>query len=176
MKIHSIIIFTLLFSKLLLAQESTSNAAWKTLESEEYSIQYPSTWELNKSGLMGTAFIFLSQPEGPSDDFRENVNLVVQALNGQKVSMDQFVQLTKNQLEVMINDVNILYDERLEKAGMDYHRMIYTGTQDGFNLKLEQYYFLANDKVYVLTLTCKIVDFEDYAEIGEKIMGSFELK
>jgi hypothetical protein len=176
MKNLSTILITLFFSQLLQAQTTIQEPVWKTLESEDYSIQYPSTWELNESGMMGTKFIFLSQPDGETDDFRENVNLVVQSLQGQKITMDQFVQITKNQLEVMITDVNILFDERLEKDGMEYHRMIYTGSQGAFNLKLEQYYFLANDNVYVLTLTCKIIDFDEYAEIGEKIMGSFELR
>ncbi|MEZ4982972.1 MAG: hypothetical protein R2769_15585 [Saprospiraceae bacterium] len=79
--------------------------------------------------------------------------MVIQDLQGEKVTMDPFVELTIQQLQNLINDVNIQYSERVEKNGGEFHRMIYTGTQGIYNLKLEQYYFLKNGKFYVLTLT-----------------------
>ena len=169
-------ILSVTFLNIQAQDTATSPDVWKTYSKEDYTIQYPSSWELNESGMMGTSFIFLSPPDGPNDNFRENVNMVTQSLQGQKITMDQFVELTKNQLKVLITGVNILYEERKEKEGLEYHKIIYTGTQGTLNLKLEQYYFLANDSIYSLTLTCTIVDFDDYQEIGEKIMDSFELK
>ena len=170
------ILCSLLLSFTLFSQEDYKANDWSTLSNDEYTIQYPSDWELNESGLMGTTFIFLSPVDGESDQFRENVNMVVQDLNGEKVTMDQFVEVTTKQLQNMINDVNIQYSERVEKNGGEIHRMIYTGTQGVYNLKLEQYYFLKNGKFYVLTLTTEIVTFKKYRETGERILDSFELK
>jgi hypothetical protein len=170
------IICSFVLSCTLFSQENSPQNNWSTLSNGEYSIQYPSDWELNESGMMGTTFIFLSPVEGETDQFRENVNMVVQDLNGEKVTMDQFVEVTTKQLQNMINDVNIQYSERVEKNGDEFHRMIYTGTQGVYNLKLEQYYFLKNGKFYVLTLTTEIVTFKKFSEIGERILDSFQLK
>ncbi|MBC8172388.1 MAG: hypothetical protein H7X71_00660, partial [Chitinophagales bacterium] len=49
---------------------------WKTLKEKNYSIQYPSTWELDQSGQMGTSFILFSSLEEKEDQFMENINLI----------------------------------------------------------------------------------------------------
>ncbi|MEZ4951366.1 MAG: hypothetical protein R2784_18560 [Saprospiraceae bacterium] len=134
------ILCSFLLSFTLFSQEDYKANEWSTLNHDEYSIQYPSDWELNESGMMGTAFIFLSSIEGESDQFRENVNMVIQDLQGEKVTMDQFVELTIQQLQNLINDVNIQYSERVEKNGGEFHRMIYTGTQ-GIYMKLSNIIF-----------------------------------
>lgn len=59
---------------------------------------------------------------------------------------------------------------------MDYNSRIYSGKQGMFDLQFEQYYWVINKKAYVLTLTCTIEQFDNYQEIGEAIMDSFEVK
>ena len=53
---------------------------WKIFDHLNYSISYPSTWELNHDGQMGTSFIISSPLESDNDNFKENVNLVIQDL------------------------------------------------------------------------------------------------
>jgi hypothetical protein len=41
------------------------------------------------------------------------------------------------------------------------------------DLKFEQYYWVINEKAFVLTLTCEEDQFKNYKEVGEKILNSF---
>src|SRR5665647_1534763 len=76
---------------------------WNTFQTSEYSIKYPVTWDFNNSGQMGIAIQIFSTQTSPSDNFRENVNLVIQDLTGQTVkTLDQFTQLSESQIKLSL--------------------------------------------------------------------------
>ena len=54
-----------------------TNTNWKTITQSNYSVQYPSNWELDQSGKMGAIFFMLAPVESPADNFKENVNLMI---------------------------------------------------------------------------------------------------
>ena len=147
-----------------------------TLNGKNYSIEYPSGWELNKSGQMGTKFILFSQLTSKDDQFKENVNLIIQDLTGHNIDLNQYVEISENQIKTMITDGNIISSERLNKNGKEFQKVIYTGKQGIYDLKFEQYYWVENNNAYVLTLTCEVTEFSDFKIIGENILNSFKIK
>jgi hypothetical protein len=153
-----------------------TNDNWKTFSGTGYSIQYPSTWELNQSAQMGTSFILFSPLENSQDQFRENVNLIVQDLTGQNIDLDKYSQISEEQVKTMITNSSLIESKRIKKHNGEYHRMVYTGDQDIFHLKFEQYYWVISDKAYVLTLTCEQDKFDYFKQIGENILNSFLFK
>ena len=148
---------------------------WNTLNEKNYSIEYPSDWELNKSGQMGTKFILFSQLTSKNDKFKENVNLIVQDLTGHNIDLNQYVEISENQIKTMISDGNIILSERVKKDEKEFQRVIYTGKQGIYDLQFEQYYWVENNNAYILTLTCEITAFTDFKNTGEKILNSFEI-
>jgi hypothetical protein len=147
----------------------------KTLNENGYSIEYPDNWDLNKSGQMGTSFMLFSKPSSSQDQFRENVNLIIQDLSGQSTSLDKYVEISEEQIKTMITNGNIISSKRLKSNGIEFQNVIFTGKQGIYNLKFEQYYWVIKQKAYVLTLTCEINEFENYKTTGEKILNSFKL-
>jgi hypothetical protein len=156
--------------------ESVIPAGWKTMDESGFSIQYPDSFELNKSGQMGMTFILLSKQTSPQDLFRENVNLIIQDLAGQNINLDRYVEISEGQIKTMITNGNIIDSKRIKTSDSEFQKVIFTGTQGQFNLKFEQYYWIVKQKAYVLTMTCEINQFDNYKEIGEKIMNSFRIK
>jgi hypothetical protein len=150
-------------------------AGWEILTAEDYSIQYPKDWELNQNGQMGTSFILFSALENDEDNFRENVNLLVQSLQGQSVDLDAFTEISEGQVKSMLTNCTLYLSKRMKKGGQDYHKLIYTADQGGVSLKFVQYYWIENDNAYVLTLTCQESSFSRFKETGEKILNSFSL-
>ena len=165
----------ILLSILLIITTSGIAQEWNTLNKEEYSIQYPNNWELNESGQMGTSFVLLSPLSNESDQFKENVNLLIQDLRGYDLNLDKYVEISENQTQTMITDGNIIESKRITSGALNYHKVIYTGKQGIYNLKSEQYFWLVNDKAFVLTLICEVNQFDDYKATGEKILNSFKL-
>lgn len=176
-------IMTLLICLFACGQKRQENAQanraseWKTIECDKYSIQYPGDWTLNKSGQMGMAFLLLSKQTSAQDSFSENVNLVIQDLTGLHINgLDQFTKNSEGQIKSMMANSKILGTEKLKKNGTDFQKIVYTGDQGLYKLKFEQYYLIKYNKAFILTLTCELNQFDNYKELGEKIMNTFNLK
>lgn len=161
-----------------LSGESDTQGAleWKLLSNDEYRIDYPSTWEVNESGQMGTSFILFSPVSSQVDDFRENINLLIQDLTGYGIDLDKYVEISEGQIKSLVAEGKIVLNERKIDEEKEYHRVIYTGKQGVFKLMFEQYYWIVNDKAYILSLTCKESEFDAYKKVGEKILNSFVIK
>jgi len=157
------------------SERETKNG-WKSFDESDYSIQYPENWELDKSGRMGMNLVLMSKQSSQQDNFKENVNLVIQDLKDQNMNLDNYVELSEGQIKTMLTNSVLIESKRKHANESEFHKVIFTGVQGIYNLKFEQYYFIKNGKAYVLTLTCEEVKFEDYKETGEEIMNSFRLK
>lgn len=149
---------------------------WNSLNDKDYSIQYLEKWKLNKSGQMGTSFILFSQLTSDNDQFKENVNLIIQDLSEHNIDLNKYVEISEGQIKKMITDGNIISSNRIKKNETEFHKVIYTGKQGVFDLKFEQYYWVQNGKAYVLTLTCEVNEFNDFKDIGERMLDSFKIK
>lgn len=155
---------------------SSSNNGLKLLQEKNYSILYPQTWDLDRSGQMGTSFFLFSRLTSSQDKFRENINLIIQSLQGQKVNLDRFVEISIDQIKTLITNGKMIESRRLILNGREFQKLIYTGEQGMFKLKFEQRYWIANGQAFVLTFTCEQAQFEKYKVLGEKILNSFKLK
>jgi len=149
---------------------------WKILKTTEYSIQYPSTWDLDQSGGYNTQFLLLSPLESKGDNFRENINLVIEDLQGKDIDLDQYTTLAKDQIKKYITNVNFLETTTVGKKPDIHEKVIYTGDQGVYHLNFEQYYWVKNGNAYVVTLTCEQNKVAAFKETGESIMNSFVVK
>lgn len=149
---------------------------WKTLDQVAYSIQYPSTWELNQNEQMGTSFILFSPLESDKDQFKENVNLLIQDISKYHIDLSEYTKISEGQIKTMVTNGTILESVRIKNDNGEYHKLIYSGDQGIFHLTFEQYYWVMNEKAFVLTFTCEQNKFAQKAETGEKILNSFKLK
>jgi hypothetical protein len=149
---------------------------WRTINESGYIIQYPDSFELNNSGQTGTDFILFSKQTSMKDLFRENVNLIIQDLGGQNIDLDRYVQISEEQIKTLISNANIIESIRIENDNSEFQKIIYSGDMGQYHLQFEQHYRVAKGKAYVLTLTCELIQFKNYREVGEKIMNSFMLK
>jgi serine/threonine-protein kinase len=149
---------------------------WKTFDQAAYTIQYPSTWELNQSEQMGTSFILFSPLESEKDQFKENVNLLIQDLAGYHVDLNEYTEITEGQIKTMVTNAILSESVRVKNDKGEYHKLIYSGDQGIFHLTYEQYYWVMNDKAFILTFTCEQNKFVQMADTGEKILNSFKLK
>jgi len=146
---------------------------WTVLTENDYSIQYPTDWVLDKSGLAGTIFSVHSQVSASGDQFSENVNLIIQDLSTLNYDLNRFSDISEEQIKTKVTNSILLESKRLNAGGTEFQKVIYTGDFAKYNLTIEQYYWVRDQKAYVLTLTCETSQFDAYKETGEKILNSF---
>jgi hypothetical protein len=156
--------------------QPTTENSWKLIDENGYSIQYPGSWDVDKSGARGMSFMILSKQTSPQDQFRENVNLLIQDLTGQNINLEKFVEISEGQIKTMVTASNIIENKTMNSNGTKYQRVVYSGELNQFRFKFQQYYWIVNEKAYILTLTCEEGQFDTYHETGEKIMNSFRFK
>lgn len=161
-------------------EESTTDESsldgWKHLADKDYSIQYPEDWELNQDGTAGTKFVILSKQKNAEDQFRENVNLIVQSLAGQNIDLDKYTEISEQQIKQLISNSNIKESTRVTTGKYPYQKDVYDGDQGIYKLTFEQYYWVIGDNAYVLTFTAEQTAYDEYKSMGEKIMNTFQIK
>lgn len=150
--------------------------SWKTINDNTYSIQYPDNWELNTEKSMGTSFILFTEQTSSEDKFRENINLIIQNLEGYNLNLDDYVAISEEQISKMVTNGIIFESKRLNTNNTEFQKVIFTGKQGLFQLKFVQYYFVKDEKAYVLTFTCEEIQYEKYSLISDQILESFLFK
>ncbi len=182
MKNHFNALFTALFFfgmlSLVQAQsdvKSVSDVVWKAYSQVDYVVEYPSNWDLDTSGTMGTKFIVLSPQEGVEDNFRESVNLVAQNLGGAAPSYEELAMMSKQQLTNMMSDVNFISSEPVKLGEVDAYELVYTAKQGMYDLKFNQTFLIDDGILYVLTFTSDVNKYDVYIIPANKIVETFKL-
>ena len=168
--------FAILVTALIGFSQKAICQKWIPVNQKEYSIKAPSNWSVDLSKQMGTDLVMFSMLENSNDKFRENVNVMVQNIAGKNINLEKFTTLSLNQVKTMAADSKIEESKTIKTNNGSYQKIIYAATQGGLKLKFEQYYFISNNKVYVVTLTTEANKFEIFRLLGEEILNSFVLK
>ena len=156
-----------IFSQLI-AQEQLNSFVTK-----EFKMVYPSPWKTDTTRLMGTEVFVFAPRENEDDQFSENVNVLIQNLEGQSIDLEKYKQITEKQIAEVATDGKIFESSILKNIHGDYYKIIYSMTQGKFNLKITSYCFIKNDKAYLATFTTEIANYEKYKAIGGLILDSF---
>lgn len=164
--------YTLLLSLLFASHSIAQGAEIKTLDTDEFSVEYPAHWEMDNSGRSGTSFIVLSPADGQGDTFRENVNLIIDDMGADAMSLEDFAELSMTQL--MAAGAEVV--EREQSGDPVREKLVFNMVQGTYNLRLIQYYWIINNKAFILTLTCMKDENEQYWEAGKRIIDSLKIK
>lgn len=148
---------------------------WSQLDKPEYSIVYPSNWDLDASGQMGTQFFILSPLESETDKFKENVNLLKQNISNE-YNLDSYIQLSINQITTQVKKSKLIESKRIKVGENAFHILKYNGFQNQFYLSFTQYVFIENGEAFVLTFTKETSKEKIYSNVENKILKSFKLK
>ena len=154
------------------AQSDTSKASYSN---DKIKIEYPKTWRLDTSGIMGTEFFVFSPLENEKDKFSENVNGLIQDLSGQNIDLEKYKQITEKQLTDMATDDKVFESSIIKSDNKEYFKIIYAMTQGKFRLKITTVCFIKNDKAYLATFSAELDKYEQYKKRGEEVLSSFQL-
>ena len=160
------------------AQEAIADeeTVWTTSEVDNYEISHPENWTMDTSGLMGSTFFIKSPVASSTDAFQENVNLMLQNIAGMGLDLDSYMELTKNGIKAYFTQPEILSSQKINFLGNEAYEISYTGVQGIYTLQFLQYFWLKDDKAYILTLSCEQKEYDTFATNGRKILDSFKIK
>ncbi|MGH2573575.1 MAG: hypothetical protein ACRDGU_08890 [Actinomycetota bacterium] len=102
-----------------------------------FKIAFPNTWDKQEGeglalGSFRVAVMFLAPLEEPSDDFRENVNVGVQMLPDESMTLDDYTELSVDQAPLLITGFELLEQSSATLSGQPAHQMHYRGAAGDF--------------------------------------------
>nr|WP_294862264.1 hypothetical protein [uncultured Fluviicola sp.] len=157
-------------------KNSKANLHWVEFRKNDYQIKYPDTWTLDSTGKTPADIIISSPLDSPEDQFKENLNFMVQDLSGLNFDLDNFTALSLQQVQNYLQDSELIESERMKKSELECQHLIYTAKRGKITLRFEQYFWIINEKAYILSFTGESDQFELYKDTSEFILESFVIK
>ncbi|MGB6268832.1 MAG: PsbP-related protein [Olleya sp.] len=104
-KLTALVIFFALISSSIFSQED-----WHTFEEENFSISYPKNWSSSdkKPNPLVKAIFFSPEFSQEKDQFRENVNVTVENLQGKDLSIEDYTKIALDQVKKQIPTAKII--------------------------------------------------------------------
>jgi hypothetical protein len=117
-----------------------------------------------------------SEKASEDDTFSDNINLIVQDLEGREITLEEFNDLSIQEVKQYFEGVEIFENKEILLGDVAGYVLLYTAPSNGFNLKFLQAYFLHNGKSYILTFTQETDKTNQYETEGVRIMDTFRIK
>ncbi len=137
---------------------------------DNFKIKYPENWKLDTSGQMNSSFILFS-PKTDDDLFVENINLIIQDLSGQNLDLESYSELSENQIKSMVPNSKLIENKKVN----NHKEVVWSGYVTNNDLKFKQYYYVIDNKAYVLTFSALESEYDNYLKIGTEILNSFQI-
>jgi len=148
---------------------------WADYKSKAFQISYPIKWAIDTSKKQGAEVFLFSPLEDSLDRFRENINVIVQNLEGLGIDLKKYTSISEQQIREMSAEAKIFSSKDSANQRGTFHKIIYSAPANGYKLKFEQYYFVKNAKAYIITFSSELDKFEQYEATAEQILASFKL-
>lgn len=139
---------------------------------EDFSLKLPEPWEI-REGTMGAAVIVLSPQSGPSDDFTENVNVVVERLP-KSMSAKEYEVATRRMLSTL-GDFAPIDEGACDIDGREAVWVVYSHRMK-HRMKVLMYVLTRGRKAYVITCTATPETFEEYEPVFREVARSFRFE
>jgi hypothetical protein len=141
-------------------------------KAQGFSIDFPPDWEV-REGEMGLDVIALSPPEGPSDQFRENVSVASSPMST-PLSADAILDANIPNMIKVITDFKPAERSYVELGGIKAARLNYTQRQGLSRLAITLYAVPGKSRAYLLYCTAETSAAARFQERFDKIVKNFK--
>jgi hypothetical protein len=149
---------------------------WRSCDRNTYAFRYPANWQLDVSGIGGTAFFLEAPLSSKKDKFKENVNLVIADLRDFEIGLEQYTQLCLAGMERQLKDFKLVSSEKHRQHGMEYMEVIYAADNKGTPMLVFQRYWYKDKTGYSMTFSSEAKSFEGYKQIVMEMMDSLQIR
>ncbi|MBI4170245.1 MAG: DcrB-related protein [Candidatus Aenigmarchaeota archaeon] len=137
-------------------------------------MQYPASWTVNENAE-GIVVAFVSPLEDKNDIFRDSVNVVMNDLSEQKLTMEDYTEFALQQLARTFPDALITEANDITLDGNPARKIVYTFQGQYGKLQVMQAWTIKDDLAYVITYTAQEEKFSAYRGTAEKMAASFKI-
>jgi serine/threonine-protein kinase len=136
----------------------------------------PEGWYEIDGSSLGAAFMFAEPQE---DTPNANINLVIEDLSENKMSLEAYTESTVRYLICNLKDFNLIENATCSLGQYDASKIVFLGkfVNDGIEYTLQwlQVMTIFEDKAFVVTFTSYPSQYGNYLDIIEETLASFEI-
>lgn len=143
----------------------------KVITGANYQISYSKEWKLDESGRANTEFFLFYAPT--AGKFGDNINLMIQNLEGMNLTLESYTELSHNQIKA---NGTLLSSERKSKNGIEFQELSFQATLNSKEIKFFQHYYVIQSKAYILTFTAIKEEYDAIFPLAKSIFDTFEIK
>ncbi|MFW6414874.1 MAG: PsbP-related protein [Thermodesulfobacteriota bacterium] len=179
MKKIALLLLTGLLSVLFLANPAMSESeeiGWQVYKNQDYgfSISFPENWEV-KERYRNTVVVALSPVRGARDNFRENVNLNVQALQS-GMRLEKYYRESIRDMQEYLFDFDELSSGNLKINDVESKYLVYTHKIGNVKVKVLEVLMVHGSFGFKITCTAISNAFDRYRDMFRDILSSFVLE
>ena len=137
-----------------------------------FTAEYPESW--NASDVSGIVF-FRSPQKSLTDTFSENVNIVVEDISQNPMSLVQYADNSVMTATEALPHFRLLQRGRAKIGAIDALYYVFSSQQGDWLLKHKVYMFIVNGLAYNITYTAEEHSYDVHLLEAEAIMHSFKI-
>lgn len=166
---------TVLFAFICMTAFSQKSDVQQIFKQANYQIEYPASWRVDTSKAMGTSFILYVPESEMSENFNENINMMIQDLTGQNIDLEKYKEITDDQFKMLGEDCTVV-ESAVHTAGpTSFYKTVYSIRQENDIIHALSVCYIQDNKAYLLTFTAIGNSITRWKDIAEKTMLSFKL-
>ncbi len=156
------------------AQDKPIPADWTTYRDSatRYLLSHPIGWE--RKAAEGAMF-FLS-PVEKHDVFRENVNVVIQDMSSQMMTLDEYTAFSRDQINRMGGVGKVISERKTTLAGFPAMEMVSDFTYEGSATKVKSVFFVRGKAVFLLSYTALPETYEQWEAVGSQVIETMRFE
>ncbi len=140
-----------------------------------FALKYPAAWSFAEN-QGGAAAIFYSPKENALDIFQENVNIVVQDISENPMTLEKYTETAIAQMQSVFGiNLEILDSSLISVDKRPGHLFIFIGKGPDGNLQYQCRWTLAGTTAYQITYTALATGYQRHVAAAERIMKSFRI-
>ena len=138
-----------------------------------FRVEYPEAWsKQSRDDFFATGITFFSPLEGDSDDFKEQVSVLVENLPSD-VDLERYTEDSIAEVK-KLSDPNVAEAKKVNLGKSEGRQIIYAGEVGGNIVQRMQTWSIEDNRAYIVTYTAKPDSYDNYLPTVEKMMESFK--
>ena len=157
-------------------QDPEPEIALSSYENADYGfeVEYPEVWSRqNRDDFFATGVTFLSPLEDDSDEFKEQVSILVEDLPSD-VSLEQYTEESIAEIK-KLSDPNVGDAQTVDLGENEGRQIIYIGEVNNNTVQRMQTWSIKDNRAYILTYTARPNSYNTYLPTVEKMIESFNI-
>ena len=149
-------------------------------------LQYPANWSKMEEKFDANVNVisFISTPENDTDTFTENVNIAIEPLQNESITLEEYSNTTLAALSNVFENFSLISKENTNLDGVPAIKIIFSITQTQITdqsrdidtikqipMKIMQILSVKEGKAYVIIYSAEEAKYDDYLPIIEKMIG-----